>query len=190
MADTNKIKYGIQDCYYAVATIASDGSATYGTPVRLPGAVSLSLSAQGERSPFYADNVEYYTSISNAGYEGTLELAKIPEDFLTDVLGYVKGGNDVLYEPLKAATVHFALLFQFEGDLAAKRHVMYNCTATRSDITGETKTETIEPQTETINLAATSVYVTALTADVVKGSVNEGDSAYSTFFTAVTLPTV
>ena len=64
----NKIKYGIKNCYYAVATIADNGSATYGTPVALPGAVSLSLEAQGENEPFYADNIVYWVGNGNTGY--------------------------------------------------------------------------------------------------------------------------
>ena len=170
MADTNKIKYGIKNCYYAVATIATNGSATYGTPVALPGAVSISLEPQGESEPFYADNIVYYTSVANNGYEGDLELAKIPESFLTDVLGYAADGNGVLYEDANAPAVHFALMFQFEGDAHAKRHVMYNCTATRPAVNGNTKEDSITPATETITVTATTIYNAALNKDIVKAS--------------------
>ena len=50
----NKIKYGIKSCYYApVTATAADGTLTYDTPVALPGAVSISLSANGSSEPFY-----------------------------------------------------------------------------------------------------------------------------------------
>ena len=111
MADTNKIRYGIKGCYYAVATIAADGTATYDTPVALPGAVSLSLSPEGDTTPFYADNIVYYTAIANNGYSGDLELAKIPDSFLTDCLGYAADTNGVLYADAGASPVNFALLF-------------------------------------------------------------------------------
>lgn len=189
MADTNKIKYGISKCYYAVATIAADGSASYDTPVALPGAVSISLEPQGETNHFWADNIDYYTSIANQGYEGDLELAKLPESFLLDVLGYAQAGNDLIYEDVNAAPVHFALLFQFEGDAKAIRHVLYNCTATRPSVASATKTETIEPQTETVTITATSIFVSAVDADVSKGRATEGDSCYANFYTAVVQPT-
>lgn len=189
MADTNKIKFGIKNVYYAVATIEANGSATYTTPVAMPGAVSLSLSPQGETSPFYADNIVYYTSVSNNGYEGDLELAKVPESFLTDVLGYTVGGNGLVYENAGAPVVHFALLFQFEGDAKAKRHVMYNCVAARPEVSGSTKEESIEPQTETISITATTIYVPALDKDVVKAYLNEGDAGYTTFLSSVAQPT-
>ena len=57
----NKIKYGLRSVYYAKATPATNGSLTYATPVAIPGAVNLSMEPQGETSPFYADNIVYYT---------------------------------------------------------------------------------------------------------------------------------
>lgn len=187
----NKIKYGLKNLYYAVATIAADGSATYETPVALPGAVSISLEPQGDTTPFHADNVEFWTGVANSGYEGDLEVARLTDDFKAAILGYMQSGNGLLVENANANPVHFALMFQFEGDVKATRHVMYNCTATRPSAAGNTKTNTIEPQTDTITVTASSIYVAALDTDIVKAETHEGTSAaiYDAFFGAVTLPT-
>ena len=187
----NKIKYGLKNIYYAIATIAADGSATYGTPVAVPGAVSLSMEPQGEYTPFYADNIVYWTGVSNSGYEGDLEMARFPESFKRDVLGYIVSGNGLFVENANAPAVHFALMFQFEGDEKATRHVMYNCTATRPAASGTTKTETVEPQTETVTITATTIYVEALDTDIVKSETNESTATavYDAWFEAVTMPT-
>lgn len=187
----NKIKYGLKSVYYAVATIANDGTATYTTPVAIPGAVSLSLAAQGETTPFYADNIAYYTSVTNSGYEGDLEVARLPEAFLKDVLGNYEDANQVLVEDLNAEPVHFALMFQFEGDEHATRHVFYNCVATRPDTESSTKEANITPGTERITITATSIYNSALAKDIVKAKTQESTQteAYNTWFTSVYVPT-
>ena len=187
MADTNKIKYGIKNCYYAVATISSTGTATYSTPVALPGAVSISLDAQGDTSKFYADNIVYFTTVANNGYEGDLELAKVPDTFLTDCLGFVRDASGVLVEDAGANPAHFALMFQFEGDVNAKRTVLYNCVASRPQIAGSTKEESIEPETESINITATTIYNAVLNKDLVKASCTEtsASAAYNGWLSAV-----
>lgn len=172
----NKIKYGLKNVYYAIATIATDGSATYGAPKAFPGAVSLSLEPQGEAEPFYADNIVYWVAQPNNGYEGDLEMARIIDDFKKDVLGYVTDQNGVLVEKIANSAVHFALLFQFEGDEEATRHVLYNCTATRATTGGTTKGENVEPQTETVTISASSIYVQALSGDVVKAECKKSTS--------------
>ena len=186
----NKIKYGLKNVYYAVATIAANGSATYDTPVAFPGAVSLSLEPQGENSPFYADNIVYWVGAANTGYEGDLEVARVTDDFKTDILGYITDTKDVLVEDANAQAVHFALLFQFEGDEKATKHVMYNCTATRPAAAGDTKAESIEPQTETITITATTIYNASLDKDIVKAEANAGTdtTTYSGWTSAVYIP--
>lgn len=187
----NKVKYGLKNVYYAVATIdASTNTATYETPKQWLGAVNLSMDAQGEETKFRADNIDYWIGNSNNGYSGDFESALIPEDFKKDVLGYITDGNGVLVEDAGAKTVHFALLFQFEGDDKATRHVLYNVTCGRPSITGATTEETLEPQTETVTFTAISIYNAALDTDITKASCSETQATqYAAWTTAVYQPT-
>ena len=75
---SNKIKFGLKNVHYAVVT-ESGGVVSYGTPKHIPGAVNLTLSAAGESVQFYADDIVYYEENTNNGYEGSLEMALIPE---------------------------------------------------------------------------------------------------------------
>ena len=147
----NKIKFGLSKCYYAKKTVSG-----YGTPVALPGAVSLALAAQGELYKFYADNIAYWRNEVNNGYEGDLELALIPDEFLSDILGNTLESTDkVLVEEVQNTPTEFALGFQIEGDAKNSRFWIYNCVATRPSIDGETKEDKIEAQTEKIKISST-----------------------------------
>lgn len=182
----NKVKYGLKNVHYAVATIdPATNAATYGTPKAWPGAVNLSLDAEGNTTKFRADNIDYWVGQSNNGYSGDFESALIPDSFRTDVLGEIISSDGALVENAEAATVHFALLFQFEGDENATRHVLYNCTATRPSVSGQTTEEEISPQTETLTLTATSIFNSSLDKEVVKARVKYEDSPYSTWFSSV-----
>lgn len=182
----NKVKFGLKNVHYAVATIdPATNAASYGTPKAWPGAVNLSLDAEGNTTKFRADNINYWVGQSNNGYSGDFESALIPDDFRKDILGEIVSSDGVLIENAEAATVHFALMFQFEGDDKATRHVMYNCTATRPSVSGATTEEEITPQTETLTLTATSIYNSAIEKEVVKARAKQGDTPYSTWFESV-----
>lgn len=188
----NKVKYGLKNVHYAVATIATNGTATYGTPVAWPGAVNLSLDAEGDTSKFYADNIAYAQFASNAGYSGDFESALIPDSFKTACLGYATDSKGVLYEDAGAAIGHFALMFQFDGDKEGTRHVLYNCVATRPSISGATTEDSIEAQTETVSIECASIYNAAIAKDIVKASAAYSTTTtdpYQTWFTTVYQPT-
>lgn len=181
----NKIKYGISKCYYAVATDDGTGVLTYADPVALPGAVSLSLEAQGDTNTFYADNIAYFTSSANNGYQGDLELALLPDSFRTAVLGEILDQKGMYVERANDVQKEFALLFQFEGDESATKHCMYRCVASRPATNGSTKEESIEPQTESITITA----MPRINDQLVKARCPQDASVYANWFNAVTEPT-
>ena len=185
MTKKNKVKFNICNVHYAPLTLSENGTPTYGTPVPIPGAVSLSLDPNGEPSIFYADGYAYYTIPNNMGYEGDLEVAMVPDSFRTDILKESLDSNSVLVEDAKAETERFALLFEFDGDVKKIRHVLYNCSATRPGIESTTNEDEIEVQTETLTITAApleSGYVKARTSDTTT------DEAYEDWYTAVYLP--
>ncbi len=186
MPKKNKVKFNICNVHYALLTAGADGTISFGTPVPMPGAVSLSLDPNGEPSNFYADGYAYYTISNNMGYEGDLELAMVPESFRTDVLKESLDANKVLVESASAETENFALLFEFDGDVRKIRHVLYNCSAARPTIEASTKEDEIEVQTETLTIKAAPLsngFVKAKTGD------DTTDSVYQDWYKSVYLPT-
>lgn len=183
----NKVKFGLNKVHWAKITAWSeDGVPTFATPVRLPGAVSLSIDANGENENFYADNTVYYVINNNAGYTGDLEIALITTDFATEILGEELDSKGVLVERNDAETSQFALLFEFDGDKNHIRHVMYCCSASRPATEGQTTEESKEVKTETLSLTAS-----ALPSGLVKSKTCEktDEATYNNWYSAVYIPT-
>lgn len=181
----NKVKFGLRNCHYALATMDETGKITFGTPVAMPGAVSLVLDAEGDNDPFYADDSVYYMVSNNNGYSGDFELALIPESFLKDVLKETEDANGVIVENKDVEPEHFALLFEFTGDQRKIRHCMYYCSATRPSIEGDTKEDSTEVKTEKLSLT-----VSPLPSGVVKvkTGTNTSDQVYNDWYKSVYEP--
>lgn len=155
----NKVKFGLNNVHWAKITQwSADGTTpVYADPVRLPGAVSLSMDANGENEPFYADNCVYYVMNNNSGYEGDLEIALVTMEFATEILGEILDNHGVLVEQNDAEPAQFALMFEFSGDKHKIRHVLYCCSASRPATEGQTTEDSTEVKTETLSLTATAL---------------------------------
>ena len=158
MANTeNKVQFNLKNVHYAVVTETS-GAASWATPVAVPGAVTLTLDPAGDVTPFYADGIIYYKSISNQGYSGSLEMARFPDQMLKDVWGFTEGTTSkVLTENANVEPKDFALLYQIDGDEDNQYYVLYSCAGARPGIGSTTNTASKEPQTQSSEITASAM---------------------------------
>lgn len=179
-----KVKFGLKNVHYAVVTeteVDNEKVIEYGTPVRIPGAVNLTMSAAGDKVEFDADDGTYFEQNSNNGYEGSLEIALVPESFEIDILGFKEDANGAIIENSDAISKNFALMFEFTTDKAARRYVNYNCNASRPNVDGTTKGKSIEVKTESFDFTAKP----ALDSHNVKAKLTSDKEGYDTFYDSV-----
>ena len=77
----NRFHSKLKALYYAPATLTeTEGvkTITYGTPVRMFDAVSLSLSKKGDLIIVRSDGTEDVIGTDNQGYDGDVELFRLP----------------------------------------------------------------------------------------------------------------
>ena len=156
MSEKNKVKFGLSNVHVAKITKGEDGAITYGTPFKIPGAVNLSLDAEGDNEPFYADNMKYYESYANNGYSGELEIAKIPDEFLKEILGQTIDSAGGVLETINDVISPFAFMYQIEGDQAGTRFCYYNATVSRPSTEAATTEDTKTPNTDTLSITTSA----------------------------------
>ena len=188
----NKVRFGLKNVYYAVLTEGSSNS--WATPVAVEGAVSMTLDSNVANGTFYADNISYFTTFSNNGYSGSLEMARINDTMLKDVFGMtLDNSTKILYEDASVKPKPFALLFQIEGDQQEELYALYRVVPTsKPSIGSQTVEETIEPVTQSFDFEALPL-VTGVTAQkgLVKGRTTDTTTTAvrTGWFTAVQIKT-
>ena len=188
----NKVHFGLTNLYYALVTettTTAGTSTTYGTPVAMPGAVGMNLDPNQEQGDFYADDGVYYITQNDAKYEGDLEIANIPVQFMKDIFGDTEDSNGVLFETTDNPIKYFALMFETTGDAGGHRTLFYKCSATRPAVGAQTKEESVEVQTKTLSIKAVPRVdlntINGAQKHLTQANVPEGASAYANWFSAV-----
>ena len=151
------VSFGLKNVHYAVMTEHQDETVSYAEPVAIPGAVSLSLNPAELRKSLAADNVDYWTADVLNRYDGDLNIALIPDSFRADCLGELTDADSgVKYETSKPVMGRFALLFEFDGDAHKRRHIFYNCSASKPAVASQTVNpdDGPDPAAESLAIAA------------------------------------
>ncbi len=191
MSDSKGVRFGISNAHYALYTEGESGAAgTYAAPVPMKGATALTLTPQGETWTFYADDIAYETSSSNTGYEVSVTIAVFGDQAKIDLLGYRADENGVVYEPADAEPASAAFLWEFGGSKVKKRGLLYDVKFNRPTMTANTKTESVEPDTDEITGVAIGrdLTIDGNTVNVIKASVTDATATKTQFdgwFTAV-----
>lgn len=179
----NKVEYGLSNVHVAKITEEA-GTITYGKPFAMPGVVGLSTEPEGEKTIFYADDIQYFVATANQGYTGELEISITPNEFIKEILGQTEDINGALIESAEDVNARFALMGEVKGDNHKRRFVFYDCTASRPSKQMNTIQESKEPQTDTISITMSP----RSTDSVIRASLtpNETNQAiYDTFFAEV-----
>lgn len=188
MATSKKVRFGLKNAHYAVF---NETTGVYGTPVWIPGSVSLSLTREGETSDFYAEDETWASFEMNNGYSGELEVPFVNDQLLVDLLGYTKDATSgVVAEPADIQAAEFALLFEQGGNKDKVAYVFYNCTLSRPEASMNTKSDSTDPDTSTlsIRMKQRNFEIDNAVVPYVKSYVNSDDTAFSTWFSTVTMP--
>lgn len=189
-AEENKVKFGLKNAHFANFTIGESGEVTFDDPVKLPGSVELSLEPTGDMIKFYADDMLYYSAPNNQGYEGTLTIARITDAFAQNCLGeIIDPVSKTLVEDADAKPKAFALLFEFDGDKSATRHVVYNCQANRPTVAGATKTDSTEPNTAELSFSSTPMEVGGKRIVKTRTSKDTPAETFNSWYQTVFVPT-
>lgn len=183
------VRFGLKNVHYA-----PEEEEGFGTIGQLLGAVQMTTSPEGDSNTFYADDGAYFVTETNNGYSGTLEVAATDDAFLTSVLGYVKDATSGLtYEATDAQPTPVALMFEIDGNVEKQRVVLYGVTFSRIETEANTKADSTEPDTVTLNFNAIgkAFTISGATHTVVKAHCTDSEEqheAYDNFFTEVPQP--
>ena len=156
-----KVKYGLRKLAYSVVTETTSGGVTtssYGEIVDVPGAISINLENNAQKTVLRADDSDYWVNYGDGSVDGTLTLALVPEKMKED-LGWLKRddyGIAVTSADDFKVEKYVALMFEFQNDEKATRWCLYKASLGRPAIASQTTGENgqIDPQTEEISVTA------------------------------------
>lgn len=157
--DPNSVYMGFSNVHIVpFADTSSPGKPVWaGDIIPIKGAVNFGPTANNSEVRFFADNILFYSTFNNNGYTGTLEIAKVPADFLISVFRYMIDDNGILVATAGMGYRNFAMMFQVEGNVSPIRLVWYNCSSAPPAPPAQTMEENADPNTQSMDLTVAPI---------------------------------
>ncbi|MBQ6130575.1 hypothetical protein IJI72_02735 [Candidatus Saccharibacteria bacterium] len=184
MPNPNKVEFGISNLHVWEYNEASDGTVTFGTPYHQKGAIGFSPEQDDNSNTRYADNIAYWSNMSNGPFEGDLEVVLFDDDFKERFLGYVRLTSGGLAQVKNPAKKKVCIAFDIEGDVQTRRAVFYNCSLGAIGRGYATLEEEVETATETLPINCIGDNESGATMEVLK----PGDTGYDDLYTSPMVP--
>lgn len=159
MADANKVRFGLKNLHRAEVKRDPSGTVTFGEPVKMPGAVSISFTPEGsDAQDFYADDTVYYTvDGTNGGYSAELVVARLGDEDRQALLGEIVDDDGVMFESTDSKAPEYAYLMEMQGNNCPIAFWFYCGKASRISMNANTKGDSVEVDTDTVSLRFTAV---------------------------------
>lgn len=182
--EENIVNWGLAASAWGKITVDEHGKDVYEAPKMFKGTRQINFTPDGEQVKVYADGTVVYVGKQNSGYSGTMEVTNLDDEFAIYALGEKKTDKKVIVEEQDGKGGRFYLLWEWEQDKKRTRHVMYNCTANRPDVSATTAGDggSKTAQNRTMNLTAIPRYDGVIKA---RTCADTDETAYNSWFTTV-----
>lgn len=148
------IVYGLRNVYFA--RLNKQFVPDYDIPVKIPGAVSLSLKSEDTNTAAVSGNgTPVLFMNSTHSYNGILQFTDLSVQFRQDILNEITE-NGTICEPVKCGTNEFALLFELQGNVWKRRYILYRCRVWYPDLEAETIKNSVDIKGDSLPIMALS----------------------------------
>lgn len=183
-----KALFNIKKLQVSKLTEETDGNYSYGTPIKVPGTVSLSMDIEQTNETIYADGVSYITLQGAATTTGTLENYHIPEEVLLNIYNYVKSTTGEILQTDDAVN-RMGMQFACDDDAGNEVYfTYYDVTSTKPSLSLQTREDGVTVNAESVDLTANSIKVGD--KNVIRSYATKDMDAYENYFDKVNVPTI
>ena len=189
-----KALFNIKKLQISKFTEGTNNTYTYGTPIRVPGTVSLTMDVEQSIDPIYADGISYISISGAMNTTGTLENYFIPVQVLKEIYRYIESDAGEIMQT-DDQPYDFAMQFACDNEEGEEIYfTYYHVSSTKPGINLQTKEDSTTINPQSVELSATPIAVqigsTTNYKNIIYSFADSTATNYATYFNAVTVPTI